>query len=457
MRAFERKADIRTARADAESDLRRTGKMRHFRSFIGTRNGMAYNRRMVKLFGGDLMRFSLPLHASFFETSFRSGLETRGCQLALACLVVLFCSGCNDKGQTSRQRELAACANTASQTVSTEARIRACTARIQSGQEGRRNLAYLFNNRGTAYSDEREYQNAIRDFDRSITLDSTDAKVFHNRALAYFSLHRPAQAIEDYGRAIALDAKQAQSFEGRGDVYLETGQHARAVQDYSRAITLNPGGAIAFGNRCFANDMLGKFVEAIKDCDRAIALNPKIDNFFNSRGIAYVLLGQRERAVQDFNKAIALKPDNLQAVMNRAEANRMLGHASLALEDYAKTMTLLPQNADGWNGRCWMRARWNKDLHTALDECNKALQAKPGQPNFLDSRGLVHFRLGDFAAALKDYDLALIANPKEASSLYMRGIVKRRLGTAGANADITAAKALDPKVVQDYADDGVVP
>ncbi len=49
---------------------------------------------------------------------------------------------------------------------------------IQSGREGQKNLAIAFNNRGNAYSDKKDYDRAIADYDAAIRLDPNFALAF---------------------------------------------------------------------------------------------------------------------------------------------------------------------------------------------------------------------------------------------------------------------------------------
>jgi hypothetical protein len=50
------------------------------------------------------------------------------------------------------------------------------------------------------------------------------------------------------------------------------------------------------------------------------------------------------------------------------------------------------------------------------------------------------------------FDAALAVNPRLANALYGRGIAKRRNGDpAGANADVAAAKAINPGIAQEFA------
>jgi len=97
-------------------------------------------------------------------------------------------------------------------------------------------------------------------------------------------------------------------------------------------------------------------------------------------------------------------------------------------------------------------------LDLALKDCNAALSAMPRNPSFLDSRGLVRLRSGQYAQAIADYDQALAANGKIAWSLYGRGIAKLRLGQKEAGeADLAKAKALEPELPDRAKKLGVAP
>jgi tetratricopeptide (TPR) repeat protein len=64
--------------------------------------------------------------------------------------------------------------------------------------------------------------------------------------------------------------------------------------------------------------------------------------------------------------------------------------------------------------------------------------------------------MGRWDEALADYSSALRLSPSRASSLYGRGLAKLRSGQAAdANADLSAAAALNPKVKDDFARYGV--
>ncbi len=68
----------------------------------------------------------------------------------------------------------------------------------------------------------------------------------------------------------------------------------------------------------------------------------------------------------------------------------------------------------------------------------------------------IRLKLGDVDQSILDYDAALDLNPKFAAALYGRGLAKQKKGDrAGADADLTAAKALRPDIAEEFAKFGV--
>ena len=180
---------------------------------------------------------------------------------------------------------------------------------------------------------------------------------------------------------------------------------------------------------------------------------------FCNRGNAYQdYKGDYDRAIQDYDQAIRLKPDYAIAFYNRGYAYQHKGDYDRAIQDYDQAVRLKPDDAAALNNRCWARAVANKALEAALSDCNESLRLRPDDAGTMHSRGFVHFRMGRYDEAIADFDNSLSRDPKSADMLYMRGLAKGvRHDTAGSDADIAEAKAIDPKVAERYAGYGVKP
>jgi tetratricopeptide (TPR) repeat protein len=72
--------------------------------------------------------------------------------------------------------------------------------------------ARVFNNRGTAYADSKQFEKAIQDYNQAIELNPKYADVFINRGVAYAKLKQFKKAIQDYNQAIELNPKDTRAF-----------------------------------------------------------------------------------------------------------------------------------------------------------------------------------------------------------------------------------------------------
>jgi tetratricopeptide (TPR) repeat protein/predicted aspartyl protease len=256
-----------------------------------------------------------------------------------------------------------------------------------------------------------------------------------------------------------------------------------------------PASAAEFSRRGTALAARRDFEHALADLTRACELAPEEPAYFYQRGMAHWSNGQPDLALADFDQALALKPDDLEALMARAGLRLSGGDAADAGPDLDAADRLAAKAADlrlelgeyynrsgqmvhaiaqydlwiaahrgeikfasALNSRCWARALLGQELDKALNDCNAAVRTDPKTAQFLDSRGLVWLRRGDYKKSKADYDAALSLNPKLAWSLYGRGLDQLRLGNAGAGqADLAAATALRPKIAEEAGKFGIAP
>jgi tetratricopeptide (TPR) repeat protein len=125
-----------------------------------------------------------------------------------------------------------------------------------------------------------------------------------------------------------------------------------------------------------------------------------------------------------------------------------------ALADYDRALQLSPQYADALNNRCWTGAVVGR-LQQAVDDCSASLRLEPNVANTHENRGFAYLKMGDFDRALADYEIALRLDPNRADNLYGRGFARMKKGDTGGNADIAAAKAISPKIAEEFAHYGI--
>ena len=153
------------------------------------------------------------------------------------------------------------------------------------------------------------------------------------------------------------------------------------------------------------------------------------------------------------------------AYLARGTAFRRSGDAMHADADFKEAIRLdsIPLDSGNmeallYNDRCWTRAIAGTEPDLALADCNKAIALRPNFTAALDSRAFLQLKRGQFREALADYEAVLKESPKDPYSIFGRGIAKLRTGdTAGGNADLVTAAALQTGLREEFAAYGVTP
>ena len=147
-------------------------------------------------------------------------------------------------------------------------------------------IAAAHGNRGIALQKLKRFDEAVASYDQAIVLAPGDASAFYNRGIALQALKRFDDAVVTYDRAIALKPDHAGALYNRGNALLGLQRFDAALTSYDRTIALDPGHAGAFFNRSVALYKLRRFQEAVASYDRAIALAPDYAEAFNVRAVA---------------------------------------------------------------------------------------------------------------------------------------------------------------------------
>jgi tetratricopeptide (TPR) repeat protein len=162
----------------------------------------------------------------------------------------------------------------------------------------------------------------------AIERNPRDAKAWFERANAFAKAADYDHAVADYDRALSIDPKYAGAYYNRAVVYQASGAIDRAIADYDLAIVFDPKFAAAYNNRGIARRAKRAFADAIADfetaavldppnarvyLDRIIELDPKNTKALISRGQALASAGDRQGAAADFEKVLALDPGNAAA------------------------------------------------------------------------------------------------------------------------------------------------
>jgi len=257
---------------------------------------------------------------------------------------------------------------------------------------------------GTTLSEAEKYAEAIRCFDRKLSI-APEPAAYVERGIANRKSGRLRPAIEDYDQAIRLKPDYAIAFFDRGNVYRDLGQAQDAIRDYSEAIRLDPNRVEAYGNRGIRYLALGIFQLALEDFSKVIEMRSRERKAYVNRGLTFGEMGQPERAIEDYDRAILLSRFEADAFNNRAAAHFALGRYDRALEDYSTAIRLKPDYLEAWMGRGLTYESLNQYGQAEAD-FTTAIQLRPEFADAYQTRGLVRLKKADCEGASVDLERA---------------------------------------------------
>ena len=140
------------------------------------------------------------------------------------------------------------------------------------------NLPESYNGRGIIFAEEGDYLNAIKDYDKAISLrhDYFDANL--NKAVALKDISKFNEAIKYFEICIKLRPNDFKIYINLGNLYKDLRKYNAAYRCYTQAIKLNQDFAEAYSNRGdLLESYLKQFEKAIEDYVKALRINKDLD------------------------------------------------------------------------------------------------------------------------------------------------------------------------------------
>ena len=187
------------------------------------------------------------------------------------------------------------------------------------------NKARPFLNRGYAYGNIQQWDNAIIDFNKVNEIEPKfHSAAYYNLGLAYWTKGQKDLSVKNYSLAIEVNPKYDDAYYARGTCYYYLNQPEKALADYTKAIEVNNKYDKAYTGRGILNANLKRYDEAIADYSKAIELNPIDASLYNNRAMIYGTLLQWNKSIEDLSKVIELEPQNSDAISKREYASSQL-------------------------------------------------------------------------------------------------------------------------------------
>lgn len=223
-------------------------------------------------------------------------------------------------------------------------------------------------------------ENRIGYFASKIRIHSSDPESHYLLGCYYQQKGRHNEAIREFDKAIYVDPSNARAYNGRGVSYDKLRDYARAVESYNMALRINPNLDYVHNNLGYSYLLQGNYNAAIISFKKALALDAKNGRVNNNLGLAYAMNGQYDHALQQFQKS----GDKAQAHYNLASVYYEKGRFEEAKEEYRHVLDLNPDFSKARNGfeasealaRITSASSTAKEKNTAVNPGRNAVSEK---------------------------------------------------------------------------------
>jgi tetratricopeptide (TPR) repeat protein len=177
------------------------------------------------------------------------------------------------------------------------------------------------------------YSQAMRDYDQSIEIKKDYGVVYIDRGVLRYNRGEYREAIEDYSKAISLNSTEIWvAYGNRAQAEADVGDFESARKDYGLSILAKSDYAWSFGRRGELSLKEKDYFSAESDFSDALAINGKDTYSYKGRGKAFDGMANYRRAIEDYTKAIKYDSKDAEAYYLRCLTKEGLDNLS-ALDD----------------------------------------------------------------------------------------------------------------------------
>ena len=303
---------------------------------------------------------------------------------------------------------------------------------------------------GNAAYKKRDFDTAIANYDKAITLDPEDISFVNNRAAAnlekgdYDACIADCNSAIEKGRSIRADYTIiAKAMTRKGNALVKQGKLEEAIDAYQRSLTEH--------RTADTLKRLNETEKALKDATKAAYLDPVKGEEARERGNAFFKDQKFPEAVKEYSEAIARNPDDHKAYSNRSASYTKLAAFNEALKDADKCIELDPTFVKGYTRKGHVQF-FTKQYDEAVETYNEGLKHDPNNEELKDGLRRCHMEINKAATGqlseqeLKERQERAMQNP-EIQAILTDPVMRQVLEDMSTNPKAAAEHQKNPMIM----------
>eukprot|EP00331_Platyophrya_macrostoma_P030711 CAMPEP_0176453916 /NCGR_PEP_ID=MMETSP0127-20121128/29553_1 /TAXON_ID=938130 /ORGANISM="Platyophrya macrostoma, Strain WH" /LENGTH=586 /DNA_ID=CAMNT_0017842927 /DNA_START=12 /DNA_END=1772 /DNA_ORIENTATION=+ len=246
-------------------------------------------------------------------------------------------------------------------------------------------------NEGNEAYKKRNFEEALRHYDRAIELDPTEYLIYNNKAAAYLELKQPQKAMEQVDKALEVYQEQKADFVKLAKLLHRKANIYVALEDYDNAIEYYKKSLLEDSNPKVKDD-LKKAEKEKKIVDEKKYINPELAEQHKEKGNEIFKKGDFPGALKEYDEAIRRNPNDSKLYSNRATCLMKLMEFSSALKSIDKALELEPTFIKAWAKKGTIHIGL-KEFHKAADAFDQGLKLDPNNEECKQGKDTVRMKI----------------------------------------------------------------
>lgn len=195
-----------------------------------------------------------------------------------------------------------------------------------------------------------KYDEAVEQYQIYLKACPNDADAYRNLGIVYEKINNTELALKNLEKSYSIDSTNIQTKKELALCYHSKKDYTNALKYYNYALKSEPENLELLANKALTLHAMNNYVSAIELYKEILAQKPneRIEQNLTAASIAYgySLCDKNDygQAILYFEDAIELNPNEASAYFGYAMANEKMGCTDIALENYRKAVSLAPGN-----------------------------------------------------------------------------------------------------------------
>jgi eukaryotic-like serine/threonine-protein kinase len=276
---------------------------------------------------------------------------------------------------------------------------------------------------GNVYFSTGRYDDAIKEFQRSLDLDHLSDETLRLLAAAYQKTGNAAAAEEAFRKAVSLRPNYWGVYSAFGSFYYNQARYADAAEEFRKAIQLAPLNYRGYSNLGGMYLLLGRYREAVDLLGQSNALRPTFQAYGNL-GAAYFYMGRYQESAESLQQALKIDDKdwlnwgNLGDTLFQIPARRQE-----ALSAYRKAIDLAQPRLE-LNPKDSFTLAFTADYYAMVDQEQQAREHMARALEIAPTDADVLFRAAILYNHFRDTEKTLDFLSKSVAAGYSRAVIR---------------------------------